>query len=69
MIFQDGKKIIRIEVKASRATHSKIRGSLESKALSFNSNEQFWMNFQQIKLDIADEFVLIGVWTDILGFN
>ncbi len=37
---------------------------METKALSFESNEPYWMNFQQIKLDIADIFVFIGVWVD-----
>lgn len=58
------KKLIKIEVKASRAINKKIRGGLESKALSFKSREPYWMNFQQLKLDIADYFVFIGVWTD-----
>jgi len=58
------KKIIKVEVKACRAINTKVRGKLESKALSFNSKEQFWMNFQQIKLDIVDVFVFIGVWTN-----
>jgi hypothetical protein len=58
------KKIIKVEVKACRAINTKIRGKLESKALPFNSKEPFWMNFQQIKLNIVDVFVFIGVWTD-----
>lgn len=58
------KKLIKIEVKTSRASNKKIRGSPESKALSFKSREPFWMNFQQLKLDIADCFVFIGVWAD-----
>jgi len=58
------KKIIKVEVKACRVINTKIRGKLESKALPFNSKEPFWMNFQQIKLDITDIFVFIGVWTN-----
>jgi len=58
------KEIIKVEVKACRAINTKIRGKLESKALPFNSKEPFWMNFQQIKLDIADVFIFIGVWTN-----
>jgi len=58
------KGIIKVEVKACRAINTKIRGKLESKALPFNSKEPFWMNFQQIKLDIADVFIFIGVWTN-----
>lgn len=56
--------IIRIEVKASRAINTEIRGGLETKALRFISKEPFWMNFQQLKLDIVDVFVFIGVWVD-----
>lgn len=58
------KKIIKVEVKACRAINTKVRGKLESKALPFSSKEPFWMNFQQIKLDIVDAFVFIGVWTN-----
>jgi hypothetical protein len=55
---------IRIEVKACRAINTKKHQSLVSKALHYESREPFWMNFQQIKLDIADVFVFIGVWID-----
>lgn len=59
-----GKKIIKVEVKACRAINTKLRGGLETKALSFESDEPYWMNFQQIKLDIADAFIFVGVWVD-----
>jgi len=58
------KKIIKVEVKACRAINTKIREKLDSKALPFNSEQPYWMNFQQIKLDIADAFIFIGVWTN-----
>lgn len=58
------KKIIKIEVKACRAINTKKPGGLETKALNFKSEEPFWMNFQQLKLNIADIFIFIGVWTD-----
>ena len=58
------KKITKIEVKASRAINTKVRGHLQEKALNFQSIAPFWMNFQQIKLDIADAFIFVGVWTD-----
>jgi len=58
------KKIIKVEVKACRAINTKIREKLDSKALPFNSKQPYWMNFQQIKLDIADAFIFIGVWTN-----
>lgn len=57
---------IRIEVKAARAIHTKKRGSLVSKALHWGSEDPFWMNYQQLKLDICDVFVFIGVWVDKL---
>lgn len=39
-------KLIKVEVKASRAANKKIKGSLDSKALVFDSDEPFLMNFQ-----------------------
>lgn len=55
---------VKVEVKACRAINTKIRGNLTEKALQYNSNEPFWMNFQQIKLDMCDVFIFIGVWVD-----
>ena len=55
---------VKVEVKSSRAINTKKRGNIVSKALKFDSKEPFWMNFQQIKLDIADVFIFIGVWVD-----
>jgi len=55
---------IKVEVKACRAINTKKRGSLVSKALRYGSNEPFWMNYQQIKVDACDAFVFIGVWVD-----
>jgi hypothetical protein len=55
---------VRIEVKAARAIHTKKRGNLVTKALHYQSNDPFWMNFQQLKLDICEVFVFIGVWVD-----
>ena len=64
LYLKNGKKIIKIEVKASRAINTKIRGGLEHKALSIESGEPYWMNFQQLKLDIVNIFIFIGVWVD-----
>ena len=64
LYLENGKKITKVEVKASRAINTKIRGGLEHKALSIESAEPYWMNFQQLKLDIVDVFVFIGVWID-----
>ena len=55
---------VRIEVKAARGIDTKRRGDLASKALRSDSDRPFWMNFQQLKLDICDVFVFIGVWVD-----
>lgn len=66
LYLENGKKIIKVEVKASRAINTKVRGGLETKALSFESKEPYWMNFQQLKLDVADVFVFIGVWIDTI---
>ncbi|HPA47379.1 MAG TPA: hypothetical protein PK395_16550 [bacterium] len=44
---------VRVEVKAARAIDTKKRGDLVSKALRSDSDRPFWMNFQQLKLDIC----------------
>jgi len=54
----------RIEVKAARAINTKKRGNLVTKALTHDSSEPFRMNFQQLKLDVCDAFIFIGVWVD-----
>jgi len=66
LYLSDNKKFIKVEVKSSRATNSKERKPFESKASYDKSlgKEPLWMNFQQIKLDIADVFVFVGMWVD-----
>ncbi|MCD6567673.1 MAG: hypothetical protein J7K94_02940 [Dehalococcoidia bacterium] len=59
---------IKLEVKASRAIHTKRRIDLTSKALHWDSTDPFWMNFQQLKLDICDVFIFIGVWVDVIVY-
>lgn len=59
---------IRVEVKAARAIHTKKRGALASKALHWGAEAPFWMNYQQLKLDICDVFVFIGVWVDLIVY-
>ena len=59
---------IRVEVKASRAIHTKKRGPLASKALHWGTGAPFWMNYQQLKLDICDVFVFIGVWVNLIVY-
>lgn len=68
LFMASGKKIIKIEVKACRAYNKNLRVKLESKALPFGSKDPFWMNFQQIKLDIADVFIFVGVWVDKIQY-
>ncbi len=56
---------IRVEVKAARAVNSKLSGTpLAEKALEWESSAPFWLNYQQLKLDICDVFIFIGVWVD-----
>ena len=55
---------VRVEVKACRATNTKKKGNLMAKALRYGSDEPFWMNYQQIKADMADVFIFTGVWVD-----
>jgi hypothetical protein len=55
---------VRIEVKSSRAIHTRKRGSIASKALRYGTDDPFWMNFQQLKLDACDVFIFVGVWVD-----
>lgn len=57
---------VKVEVKAARAINTKIRGDVVSKALRYDSDAPFWMNFQQLKIDLCDVFVFIGVWVDRL---
>lgn len=59
---------IRVEVKAARAIHTKKRGAMASKALHWGVEAPFWMNYQQIKLDMCDVFVFVGVWVDIIVY-
>lgn len=59
---------VRVEVKAARAIDKEKRSDLVSKALRTDSDRPFWMNFQQIKLNICDVFVFIGVWVDKIRY-
>ncbi len=59
---------MRVEVKASRATHTKKQGNLASKALRYGLDDPFWMNYQQLKLDICEAFVFIAVWVNRITY-
>lgn len=68
-LLQNGKDLIRIEVKASRAVNGdNPEEPLYVKALSFESKHPFWMNFQQIKPAHCDVFVWIAVWRDVIKY-
>lgn len=62
------KRKIKIEVKASRAVDFDSQEPLYVKALSWNSNKPYDMNFQQIKPKCCDVFVWIGVWRDTIKY-
>lgn len=62
------KKMIKIEVKASRAVDFSSQEALYVKALAWNSKMQFDMNFQQVKPKCCDAFVWIGVWRDTIKY-
>ena len=55
---------IRIEVKASRAVDSDSEEPLYMKALSRNTDKNFLMNFQQLKPQCCDVFILVAVYRD-----
>ncbi len=61
-------RLIKIEVKASRAVDENSPEPLYVKALSFESHQPFTMNFQQIKPACADVFVWIAVWRDVIKY-
>ena len=61
-------KLIRIEVKASRAVDGESKEPLFVKALSYGSSQPFTMNFQQIKPACADVFIWIAVWRDTIKY-
>ncbi|OGS18595.1 MAG: hypothetical protein A2219_06660 [Elusimicrobia bacterium RIFOXYA2_FULL_50_26] len=62
------KKIIKIEVKASRAVDFKNNEPLYVKALAWESKKPFDMNFQQVKPKCCDVFVWVGVWRDVIKY-
>jgi hypothetical protein len=60
---------IRVEIKTSRAVDFENPDEpLYIKALTFDSNRPFDMNFQQIKTKCADVFVWIAVWRDKIRY-
>jgi hypothetical protein len=61
-------KLVRIEVKASRAVNGESSEPLYVKALAYESKSPFWMNFQQIKPAHCDVFVWVAVWRDVIKY-
>lgn len=61
-------KIIKIEVKASRAVDFVSQEPLYVKALAWGSKNSFDMNFQQVKPKCCDVFIWIGVWRDTIKY-
>lgn len=61
-------KMIKIEVKASRAVDSDSQEPLYVKALAWESKKPFDMNFQQVKPKCCDVFVWVGVWRDVIKY-
>jgi site-specific DNA-methyltransferase (adenine-specific) len=57
---------IRIEVKAGRVVGKSAQGI--SEPLTSSSNQHFDVNFQQIKVRLADVFVLVAVWLDVVRY-
>lgn len=61
-------ELITVEVKASRAVDGQSSEPLFVKALSYDSESSFWMNFQQIKPACADVFLWVAVWRDVIKY-
>lgn len=57
---------IRIEVKAGRVVGKSAQGI--SEPLTSSSSQKFDINFQQIKVRLADVFVLVAVWLDVVRY-
>jgi len=55
---------IRIEVKASRMTDKDSKEPLYKKALSFHTDKNFLMNFQQLKPQCCDVFIWLAIYRD-----
>lgn len=60
--------IIRIEVKTSRAVEKGNPAPLQLKALPFETDKRFTMNFQQLKPSFCDVFVWIAIWRDSISY-
>ena len=68
LVFPNEDSLIKVEVKASRAVDGNSEEPLFVKALSYDSDKHFWMNFQQIKPACADVFIWVAVWRDLIKY-
>ncbi len=70
LIYKDGKKPIKLEVKAGRAIdRTKHHVPYHERALvSTDKDGLFDMNFQQMKPTCFDAIIMIGVWTDKIRY-
>jgi len=59
---------IKIELKTSRAVNAESDLPLQEKALSSDSQRTFDMNFQQLKPDFCDVFILTIIWRNKIEF-
>lgn len=62
------KKMIKIEVKASRAVDFRNNEPLYVKALAWESKKPFDMNFQQVKPKCCEVFIWVAVWRDVIKY-
>lgn len=59
---------LKIDVKASRAVRKQAGSTMVEKALEYGSNEDFLMNFQQLKPQCCDIFIWMAVWTNKIDY-
>lgn len=59
---------VRVEVKAARVVDRNSQERFENRALTFDSEKNFQINFSGIKPDVADVFVFMIVWLDVITY-
>ncbi len=70
VFYKSGKKVLRLEVKASRAIDRTLHHMPyhERALVSTDKDGLFDMNFQQMKPTCFDAIIMIGVWTDKIRY-
>ncbi len=70
VFYKSGKKVLKLEVKASRAIDRTLHHMPyhERALVSTDKNGLFDMNFQQMKPTCFDAIIMIGVWTDKIRY-